>query len=273
MIIKVLSENTAVSTEFKSEHGLSLYIETGKHKVLFDTGASGIFLENAERLGVNIEEVDIAVISHGHSDHGGGLVPFLNRNSKAPVYMHPKAFGKYYYSNPDGIEFVGLEEKLRGNKRIIPTTDAFLIDQGLELLPDAYGHELLSLSNRKLMMEKEGFIVQDDFGHEQNLVITENGKAVLITGCAHNGIVNIVNKYFSVKKSYPDICIGGFHLSNPSTGKSEDETLIREIGERLNKTGSKYYTCHCTGTEGFRQLKDVMGDSIDYLAAGGILEI
>ncbi|PKM81779.1 MAG: hypothetical protein CVU88_03725 [Firmicutes bacterium HGW-Firmicutes-13] len=70
-----------------------------------------------------------------------------------------------------------------------------------------------------------------------------------------------------------DYVIGGFHLFNHGANKSEEPTLVREIGNFLNKTGSKYYTCHCTGLEPFAQLKDLMQDRIQYLAAGSIVEI
>jgi metal-dependent hydrolase (beta-lactamase superfamily II) len=82
MVVKVLMENTAVSGDFQTEHGLSLYVETGGYRLLFDTGASGLFLENAKKLDVDIAKVDFAVISHGHYDHGGGLKPFLAQNTK-----------------------------------------------------------------------------------------------------------------------------------------------------------------------------------------------
>jgi mRNA degradation ribonuclease J1/J2 len=72
MIIKTLVENTALSKNFGSEHGLSLYIEANSHKILFDVGASELFLENAKKLNVDISEVDYLIISHGHYDHGGG---------------------------------------------------------------------------------------------------------------------------------------------------------------------------------------------------------
>lgn len=77
MLIKVLIENTAISKDFGCEHGLSLYIETGDRKILFDVGASELFLENAKKLGVDVSDVDYLVISHGHYDHGGGLRAFL----------------------------------------------------------------------------------------------------------------------------------------------------------------------------------------------------
>lgn len=74
MIIKVLVENTAISEEYGKIHGLCLYIETEKHKILFDLGPDKLFLENAEKMGVKIEEIDTVVISHGHYDHGAGAV-------------------------------------------------------------------------------------------------------------------------------------------------------------------------------------------------------
>ena len=85
MIIKTLVENTSISKDFGNEHGLSLYIETNALKILFDVGASKLFLKSAEKLGVNITDVDFLVISHGHYDHGGGLKNFFKENTKAEV--------------------------------------------------------------------------------------------------------------------------------------------------------------------------------------------
>ena len=273
MIVKVLAENTSVSKEFDSEHGLSLYIETGGRKILFDTGESDVFLKNANRLGVRLTDVDMVVISHGHSDHGGGLKTFYKVNRKAPVYLNRKALGKYYSERPNGREYIGLTPDRADSERMILTTDHFTIDKGMEIFSNVSGKELLSLSNKKLKMEKDGEIVDDTFEHEQNLIVTEDGKTYLFEGCAHNGIVNILSRYHELKHAYPDCVFGGFHLMNPSTGQGEDPAMIRKLGETLKNTGSKYYTGHCTGIGPYGQLKAVMGEQIEYMAAGRVLEL
>jgi len=274
MIIKTLAENTAVSAEYQCEHGLSLYIQTQKHKVLFDFGKSRLFLENAAKMAVDIPAIDLAVLSHGHSDHGGGLKAFLQENDKARIYIHQKAFEKHYAKRPGGIvEDIGLDPVLRENKRIIFVGDDLVIEEGLELFSDIRGKELRSLSNQALLIQDENGLVEDTFVHEQNLVITEAGKTVLIAGCAHRGIVNIVEEFIARTGRPADYVIGGFHLFNPGSKTSEDPALVRAIGQYLKETGSFYCTCHCTGQEAFAQLREVMKDQIRYCAAGDVFEI
>ena len=82
MRITTLVENTKISDEYENKHGLSFHIETEKHNILFDLGPKNTFLTNAKKLNINLEEVDIVVISHGHNDHGGGLEEFLKINNK-----------------------------------------------------------------------------------------------------------------------------------------------------------------------------------------------
>ncbi len=274
MIIKTLVEDTSCSPDYKSEHGFCLYIETEEHKLLFDLGASSLFLENALKMGVPIEEIDTVILSHGHYDHGGGLKTFFEKNNHAKVYIHSKAFDNHYSKNTEGkLSFIGIDASLASSDQIVFTGDSLYIDQTLELFSGVTGREFFSSCNNTLYMENRDIMSLDIFQHEQNLIITENDTTVLIAGCAHNGIVNIIKHYYETKTSPLQHVIGGFHLYNYGARKSEDPETIRAIGEYLMKTESKYYTGHCTGPLPYQQLKSIMGDHIEYLSTGNVVKI
>ncbi len=273
MIIKTLVENTTVDEKLGYEHGLSLYIETKNHKLLFDVGTTDLFFKNAQLMGVNIAEVDLVVISHGHFDHGGGLTKFLEENTQAKIYVHEKAFDKHYSRLPDGTAVeIGLMESLKDNERFVFVGDYLSIDDELTLFSNVTGREFFSPSNRSLLMQLGDEKVEDTFEHEQNLIIKENDTRVLIAGCAHNGIVNIVKHYDKLEGKPADYVIGGFHLMNPGLGTSENAALINGIADYLNTTKALYYTCHCTGLEAYGILKEAMQDKIEYLATGMVLD-
>ncbi|NLM52999.1 MAG: MBL fold metallo-hydrolase [Firmicutes bacterium] len=274
MLIKVLAENTAVSEDFKGEHGLSLYIETKKQKIIFDFGASNLCIEHASKLGIDLADVDLAVISHGHHDHGGGLKKFLAINAKAPIYVRRQAFDGHYSRKADGKEqYIGLEHDLLPNDRFIFTGEYLCINEELELFSGVKGEKMVPTGNQNLLMKKKGERIQDDFSHEQNLLIKEGEHKVLIAGCAHKGIINIIEHV--EKMGYGPIThvIGGFHLYSPPTEKYEEPELVNSIGNYLKSTGIMYYTCHCTGTEAYKLLKEVMQEKIAYLACPMALNI
>ena len=268
MLIKTLVENTSISKDFGSEHGLSLYIETKKYKILFDVGASDLFLQNAKKFDVNIADVDFLVISHGHYDHGGGLKTFLKENAKAEIFLHRLAFGQHYATRPnDKLDFIGLDEELKQNKQIVLTSDRLFIRNGIQVFSNVVKKEPYPKSNGGLFKKHDGQMIDDTFAHEQNLVIEEEGKTLLITGCAHNGIINILEHFQTLKGQMPNYVIGGFHLSSRSGGNEHSEAIDR-IGKYLMGTKAKLYTCHCTGIQPYKRLKAAMGDKIDYLSAG-----
>ena len=275
-MIKIISllENTSSSPELKSKHGLSIYVETSKHKILFDLGPNELFIKNAQKLDIDIKNIDTVIISHGHSDHGGALAKFMEINKTARIYIKESAFDGHC-TKVAGIPFnVGLDNALRNRQQITFTSDNYVIDDELMLFSNVTGRKLFSKANNKLFAKKSGKIVLDEFEHEQYLIITNGNKQVMITGCSHNGIVNIIEKYVEIQNGSIDklACVfGGFHLFNPITRIYESDELISEIAEYLDGLNVKFYTCHCTGKKAYKILKDCMGEQLDYFSTGTMI--
>lgn len=253
MRIISLIENTTENEKIKSQHGLSLYIETEKHKMLFDMGQDGTFFENAQALGIDLADVDIAFISHGHYDHGGGLAKFLEINDKAKVYIHKDAFGEHYNGHD---KYIGLDVSLAENERLIFVGDVALIDNSLTLYSCNSYERVYEDSFGGLLKRVGDKYYPDEFTHEQYLLIKDAGKKVLISGCSHKGILNIMN-WFA-----PDILVGGFHFSKLETGES-----LTHAAKFLSCRKTKFYTCHCTGITQYEYMKKYM-NNIEYLSCG-----
>lgn len=258
MKITVLTENTVKSDKFESEHGLSLFIETKNHRILFDMGQSDLFTRNAEKLGIDLSTADLAVISHGHYDHGGGLPYFLKINKTAPVYINRQAFEPHLNGSE---KYIGLDISLKSNPRLIFTDDILKIDEDLCLFTCNDREKEFNLGSFGLNMIKDKKLLPDDFCHEQYLLIKEGEKQVLISGCSHKGVMNITNWF------KPHILIGGFHFSKLPL----DDTL-KEYSETLRSFGTRFYTCHCTGQEQYEFMKQYIND-LSYISAGDVTEI
>ena len=214
MIVTTLLENTTISTDYKPKHGLCIHIKTLNHNILFDLGPDDLFIKNATKLGINISDVDTVIISHGHKDHGGGLDSFLLHNNKAKIYINKNAFNLHYANILGPIKsYIGLDINLQYNNRIILVDNNLKIDNELFLFSNIKTKNLLPTSNKMLLMKLDNKFIQDDFSHEQNLIINENTKNTLIAGCAHNGIVNIVEEAENIISSNLNTVISGFHLS------------------------------------------------------------
>ena len=265
MTITVLAENTSTSDALSAEHGLCLYIEAATHKLLFDTGASALFSVNAAKLGVNLAEVDAVMLSHGHCDHGGGLETLLELNRQARIYAGNKAFDGFYSGN-HGVSpvYIGLNSVLLEGGRFVLVGDRHQIDGELEMFSTP---SVLSdrTCDRGLLMRNGGGFAPDDFAHERSLILREGEKRVLLTGCAHTGITNIVERFRQIEGVPPDVIVGGFHLNHLA---QENEAAVRAVGESLKGTSALCFTGHCTGLAAYDLLRDVMGDAIGYLSTG-----
>ncbi|WP_206457844.1 MBL fold metallo-hydrolase [Anaerovorax sp. IOR16] len=264
MKITVLVENHT-KCELKAKHGLSLYIETKKHKILFDLGSDDTLFENAKIRGIDLSKVDTVIVSHGHIDHGGAINRFLQINSTAKIFVQRKAFEPHYSKIFFMKINVGIDSKLETHPQIILINGDYQIDEELNLFTVSQTDKCYSTVNDTLY-DRDG---KDKFSHEQSLIITENQTA-LIMGCGHAGIVNIMNK---ANIYQPLICVGGYHLINPITKKTVSTTLLNAIVQELQiYTQTRFYTCHCTGIEAFQYLSQQIPNMF-YLSCGQEIEV
>ena len=266
--IVVLLENTNESPKLKCKHGLSLYAETEAHKILFDMGPNALFLKNAEALGIDIADIDIAVISHGHIDHCGGLEYFLRKNKKAKIYLRPAAIEKHYVKVLGMPFYAGIDRSLLSSNRFVFTDDIYAIDDELTLFSSVTGRFPLPKSDGNLFVKRNGKIIADDFCHEQNLIIASGGSRVLFCGCAHAGIVNIVSRAKTLTGAASTAVIGGMHLYEPMKKRYESDEYIADVAAALAKNESTYYACHCTGKKAYKKMKPCLHDRLAYLRTG-----
>lgn len=268
MRIITLVEDTPGNSGCGYEHGLSFYVETEKHKLLVDSGATDMFLHNAQMLGIDLKQVDTCFLSHGHYDHGGGLRAFSAVNPKAAIYLKSSAGGEYYHLKDEGEKYIGIDKDIMELPQVIIVDHDLRIDGELFLFSDIAGRKYPSRGNRELRRREGDSFVQDTFDHEQCLVITQGSTNVLISGCAHNGIINILDRYEDIFHSMPDIVVSGFHLAQKTAYVEEDVKNIEDIAGALKKTGAVFYTGHCTGQEAYKIMKPVMGELLRPLHSG-----
>jgi len=256
MKLTVLTDNNVLqSKNFLGEHGLSFYIESGNKKILFDTGYSDVFIKNACKMGINLLDLDYIVLSHGHYDHTWGLsyyLPFYAASlkqgvcvKKPTILTHPESFDQKSDEKTGELGMLVPEEKLKKNFDIKLTREPFWLTENLIFLGEIprknnfEGKECLGkvLKNNKL---------QDDFINEDSaLVFNSNDGIVIITGCSHSGICNIIeySKNICNNSSIIDI-IGGFHLLSPS------ENRAISTAEYMSKQNiDTIYPCHCTNLQ------------------------
>ena len=278
-----LVENTEGTSGCGHEHGLSFYIETEHHKLLADTGASDLLLKNAEKLGIDLTKADTVILSHGHYDHGGGILPFAKINPTAKIYIPATAFGEYYSLRDGEPRYIGLAEEIRKLPQVVvvggkPAEEGtepaganagiFRIDDELSLFSGIGNTYPVPSANQSLRVKTESGLIQDDFRHEQCLVISEGDRKVLLSGCAHHGILNVLDRYRELYGGEPDVAISGFHMMKKNGYSDDDINTIINTALELEKYRTVFYTGHCTGAEPYNAMKKLMEDQLRYVHSG-----
>lgn len=256
MKLTVLTENVA-GGHCLAEHGLSYLIEHKGEKLLLDTGHSDVFLHNAELLDINIQNgVDTVVLSHGHWDHGDGLKYLRDKT----LYAHPLVFMERYRRLDK--TYLGLE---MGKSEAIKRFHLETSISPVEVKPDViFLGEIPRLNNFEAKQtyfldanDKPDFVLDDSA-----LAIKDGDGLIVVTGCSHSGICNIVDYAIKVTGiSNIKAVVGGFHLKNDDDITSKTVAYLKEIGVK------EVYPSHCTDLEalvvfsrefGIKQLKTGM---------------
>ena len=255
----VLSDNRSCDSQLQTEHGLSIFLQTKHHQILLDTGASDVFIRNANRMGIDLSTVDYVFVSHGHSDHAGGLRLFLNINDRAQVIVSPDAVSGKFFSKRRYLHSITTEWSEEMQERVVFVDDSCEIADGLHIVAHIPQNYPMPKGNQYLFVQnEEGDYINDDFRHE--LALYTDG--LLFTGCAHSGLENILSAC-----PYPvKTVVGGFHLLDDHEGEIE----LTELAKRLTKVypNTQFYTSHCTGDKVFAILKTVMGDQLHAFSCG-----
>jgi 7,8-dihydropterin-6-yl-methyl-4-(beta-D-ribofuranosyl)aminobenzene 5'-phosphate synthase len=279
MHLTTLVEDSRGRPDLRNRFGLSLFLETGGRTLLFDTGQDDTFQQNARTLGIDLGKTDLAVLSHGHYDHGGGLGAFFGASSGIPLYIREGAGGDYYAKVFWKTKYIGLDkgvlEEFRDRLRWV-TQDTELAP-GIHALTSMRRTWPIPAGNRRILLKTPEGLVPDPFRHELTCVVREKDGMVVLAGCGHSGILNMVK---AAQDRFPNepvkAVVGGFHLIDNPLLKTMGATpaQVREMAHQLDAMGCRrVITGHCTGTKAARILKEELGDRLEILHSGSVFDL
>jgi 7,8-dihydropterin-6-yl-methyl-4-(beta-D-ribofuranosyl)aminobenzene 5'-phosphate synthase len=274
--ITTLSENYVAQSgkNLIGEHGLSFYIETERHRILFDTGQNLALANNASVLGVELSQIDSVVLSHGHYDHTGGLKSLLQHNKNFALYGHPDVFSRKVKGADDEYKYIGIpiEKKEIENRGIALklTTAAEKIVTGIMTTGE------IPLKNDFEQVES-GFFIQtqtgphleaDTLADDQALILDTGKGIVVLLGCSHRGVINTLNRVADLSgKNKIHAILGGLHL-----GKTSDLKL-KKMMDHLHAFGlQKIGVGHCTGYRAILALSNEFKDRVFLDTVGNVME-
>ncbi len=270
MTITSLADDYCPKRGFCGEHGLSILVEDRGTRILFDTGQTDVFLKNAKRLGIDLSHLDAVILSHGHYDHGGGLPSLYREYPGAPLLVGSGYSAARGSVSAAGRVDIGLAEPLLppGSPPPRVVTAALEIAERFYLLPAAGDPATLAFDPRFRKFEGERAVV-DDFSDELSLLVQGEDGAVLISGCAHRGIVEIAR---DAANRFPGAnfraIVGGFHLVDAAPERR------RDVARGLAAMNPAAVFCsHCTGLDGYAALAAELPGRLTWLYSGAVVRL
>jgi len=275
--ITILCENLIGKLIGTGEHGFSAFIETSNGNYLFDTGSGRSIIANSLTLNKDLRSIRKIFLSHGHYDHTGGLSEVLKLKGQVDVHAHPHVFLERIAILREGgretKRFVGIRYKERYLESLganfVFNTDFVELERGLFLTGEVPRQTSFEKPDPRLFSETEGKITQDLFLDDQSLILNTDKGMVLILGCAHSGMINIIHHVINkMRKEKFYAILGGTHLDFLTSEQLEESIkFLKKID--IDKIG----VSHCTGMRAAFRLHQEFGDRFFYGCVGSILEV
>lgn len=271
-ITTLIENETNTDGNLYSEHGISLYVEVDNKNILFDTGQSGNFIKNAEKLNIDLNDLDYVVISHSHYDHSGGIEKLVEEyDNKFKLFVGEGFFKEKHSLAGDIYRYTGssfkedfLKEK---NIEVEYVKDIRHITDNTMIITDFERNPEYENVNETMFLKEGGEFVFDDFKDEIALAIDTKEGLVVLVGCSHPGIVNMLSTISKRTGKEIHAIIGGTHLMK------EDDEKINKVIDYFKEKGIKQIgACHCTGKQGQTMLSQQMEDEFFHNNTGDILE-
>jgi 7,8-dihydropterin-6-yl-methyl-4-(beta-D-ribofuranosyl)aminobenzene 5'-phosphate synthase len=244
--VTVLCDNLAGPLSFKGEHGLAVLVEVEGRSFLWDCGQSDVVVHNAALLGLDLRNLEGIGLSHGHFDHAGGLMSVLSVSGPKKVYMHPRALDPKFFMAGAVQRFIGvpfLREAIESSCTSVELSiDALEVMPGVKLTGEVPRVTEFEGFEATLFCQTEYKVQPDPFLDDQSLVVNTPEGAVVLTGCAHSGLVNIL-KHVLESSGKIKAVVGGTHLGLGASPERISATLDF-LDEVLPE---KIVPCHCTG--------------------------
>ena len=272
--VTTLVENSVAQSgqALLAEHGLSFYIETGNRKILFDTGQNLAISNNARVLGIELNQIDTVVLSHGHYDHSGGLQSILERNKDFTLYGHPDVFSPKVKKTNGNYKYIGIP--LKKNDIVDCGVSLQLSCEPVEIAPGVMTSGEIALVNDfedaepMFFLKKDETAVPDTLADDQALILDTAKGVVVLLGCSHRGVINTLNHVAQLKGNRKiHAILGGLHLGKASAGK-----IAKIIGHLREFDLAMIGVGHCTGPRAFLALANEFKDRVFFNTVGNVIE-